>query len=224
MSSNSKQIAIAESGMTPEAIAAQEITDMTVNTVQWAEYGTEALKAQNAEETGRALEAIRSNLTALLKANCLTPAILAAQAKALQEATTQYIRLAERYEVIQTTFNQQVGEALDEAVEHLLGCDSCRDEAEIEMLANRMLDEGQTEIEAEARETLERQLREARELAHYWEHEKGLEKGPGISDNFTFQANGAYPDPNGILDEDDDLDEDPDLLTDGDDDADDEEN
>lgn len=207
--------------LTPEAAAAQEITLLTAHTMEWAEYGQQALEAGNAEEVGNALATIQGNLLELLKSNALTPAILQAQAHALKESVAQYTALANKVEVMQMTFNKQVHQGIDEFAEMIYSSDACFDDTHVEGLANEMLEQGIDPIEAEARAALERRLAEARELALEWGADGAVE-GPGIGENLVYRMNPEFRSDD-WNDDDPDEDED-DLLTDGDDDADDEEN
>lgn len=188
--------------------SAQWAADLSDKLLEAAAYGLHAVEQGNSAEAAFAMDFINKNLALLASYHSLLPIALHAQASALQKVVEQRDELTRRYEVVKTTFDRQVKEAVNDTVEHLLTCGECYDEAHVEEYANRMLDEGFDEVEAEARAALERQLEAARQLAHHWQHEDGLESGPGIGSDMDFQPNPNYPDRSYMLDDDFDDDDD----------------
>jgi hypothetical protein len=93
-----------------------------------------------------------------------------------KELTAQRDAAVQDYQTLEDHFderlNEAVGELVDEGIheqiDHLLGCPSCRNDMEVDWLAERIGEEGFEALAEEQRKQLEDRLKAARETHEHW--------------------------------------------------------
>lgn len=205
MSNNDKSLVV-QTDPDPVAI---HVGSLVNNAKQWVDYAAGVIsQGGDLSEVCEALEQIGYALVEVENHNALTKAIVPGLREALTTTIAQRDNLAVKYENVKATFDRQVHASVNDFAEHLFGCEGCYDDGEIENLANRMMEEGAEAVAEEARQHLERQLKEAQETAEEWQAESVTK--PGIASGVTFQPNPNFQDSmwdQGDLDDDDDFDD-----------------
>jgi hemerythrin len=197
----------------------QYVANLIDNTKQWQQYAADMVQQGNAGEVVNALTNITTNLAELEKHHALTASIVAGLQESLVTAVAQRDKKAADLASVEATFDEQVHFAAREGLNEMLEY-GYFDEAEVEALANRMIEEGPEKIRNKAQEILEEQLVEAETLYKDWSGQ-GVTTPPGLLLDTTFKPDPAFDptDPYNALDEDgdEDLDDDDDFLGDEDD-------